>query len=296
MHFGRDLGVLQGQKVDGGVFDMHRIIFGLQNKRWRRLSSHVNLRIGRKVLLGESEVAGIDDHGEVRPATDLIGGIDRIIETLLKVRAESGGKVGSSREAKHADAMRIDLPLGRTGAHDAEGTLGVLQRRGGLGVRPRVGHAILQQEASDPNGVQPIAYFRAFEVNSENVVGAAGKNNDGSAGVPALGRVNRQGRVRYIAQTNYRLASDQFVFGGSGIDLRAGVRLGARRSVRPNGESRMAGSRLPRGLLSEQGNRACNNYGKKKRTLAHGGSPSTRRRRSISSGSSLDLRRALPLR
>ena len=73
MHFGRDLRFFQRQKVDGGVLDMDRIVFGLKDERRRGLVSNVDFGIGSEVLFGESEVAGIDDHCEVGPATDLIG-------------------------------------------------------------------------------------------------------------------------------------------------------------------------------------------------------------------------------
>ncbi len=181
MHFGRNLRVLQRQKVDDGVLDMHGIVFGLKNEGRRSLIGDVDFGIGREVLFGESKVAGIDDHREVGTATELIGGVDGVVKALIEVGAEGGSQVSSGREAKHADAMRIDMPLGGVGADDSERALGILKRGRRLGIRPGVGHAILNQDAGNAGGVQPIAHLGAFEVDGQDVITAEILGSNGSA-------------------------------------------------------------------------------------------------------------------
>ena len=53
----------------------------------------MNLGIGRHVLLGKGEIAGIDHHGEVGTAAQLIGCIDRIVEALVEVGAQGSRKM-----------------------------------------------------------------------------------------------------------------------------------------------------------------------------------------------------------
>ena len=106
VHFGRNLGVLEGEKIDGRILDVHPIVFGLHDKRWWSFLGNVDLRIRREVLLREGEIARIDDHREVRAATKLIGSIDRIVEALIEVGAERGSEVSSRGEAEDADALR----------------------------------------------------------------------------------------------------------------------------------------------------------------------------------------------
>ena len=105
--------------------------------------------------------------------------------------AQGGGKVSPGGETEYADAMRVDVPLGGTGADEAEGALGILKRGGGFGIRTGIGHAVFDQDAVDAGGVQPIADFGAFEIDGQDAVSAAGKHQDGRAGVVALGRNRR---------------------------------------------------------------------------------------------------------
>ena len=51
VHFGRDVGVLEGKEIHSRVFDVHRIVLGLDDKRGWSLIGHVNLRVGREILL-----------------------------------------------------------------------------------------------------------------------------------------------------------------------------------------------------------------------------------------------------
>ena len=227
VHFGRDLGVLESEEVDGGVFDMHGVVLRLDDERGRCFASDHNIGVGCEVLVCEGEVARIDDHGEVRAATELISGIDRIVETLIEVSAEGGGKVGSSREAEDADPVRVDSPVGGMGADDTESPLGILEGSRRLGIGPGIGHAVFEQGACDAGGVEPVAYLGAFEVDGQDPVSTSGKDDNGGAGVLGPGGVESEGWRGDVAQTDERLAGDEVVLGSRGVDLRARIGLGA---------------------------------------------------------------------
>jgi hypothetical protein len=111
--------------------------------------------------------------------------------------------VGSGGEAEDADAVGVDLPFGGVLADQAHGALGVFEGCGGFGhVGAGVGDAVLEQDAGDALGVEPVADLGAFEVDGEDVVAAAGEDDDGCAGVLALGRVEGDGRGGDVAQMN----------------------------------------------------------------------------------------------
>jgi len=76
VQLGRDLGVLQGQKVNGSVFDVHRVVFGLKNEGGRSLVGGMDFGIGCEALFGDGEVAGIDDDGEIGPAAYWVSRVD----------------------------------------------------------------------------------------------------------------------------------------------------------------------------------------------------------------------------
>ena len=166
---------------------MDGIVLGLGDERGRSLFGWMDFGIRREVLLGEGQVARVEDYRKVGTATELVGGIDGIVEALVVVRAEGGGEMGSRRKAEDADAMRVDVPVRGMGANDAEGALRILKGGCGFWVRPGVRHAVFQQHAGDADGVEPIADFGAFEVDGETPVAASGKNDNGGAGVVLVG-------------------------------------------------------------------------------------------------------------
>src|SRR5882724_3693669 len=73
MKLGRDFGIFQREEIDDGIFHVYRVIFCLKNKRWWSLIGDVDLRVRRKILLSERQIARIDDHGEVGTTSLLIG-------------------------------------------------------------------------------------------------------------------------------------------------------------------------------------------------------------------------------
>ena len=106
---------------------MNRIVLGLDDERWRRLGGGVDVGIGREVLVCQGQIAGIDNYGKVRTATELVRGVDWIVKSLGVVGANGCRQVPACRKAQHADTVRIDLPLGSVKAHQPEGALRVLQ-------------------------------------------------------------------------------------------------------------------------------------------------------------------------
>lgn len=110
VHFGGDLGIFQGHEVNDGVFDVHRIVLGLEDKTGRGLIRHVDVGVGCEVLVRQGEITEIDNHREVGAATELIGGIGRIVKTLIEVGAEGGCEIRAGGESEDANAVRIDMP------------------------------------------------------------------------------------------------------------------------------------------------------------------------------------------
>ena len=93
----------------------------------RRLPGWLNVRIGRHVLLGERQVPGIDHHREIRPATQLVGGIDGIIQALVKMRTQRCGQVSARGKPEHPNPVRVDSPFGRMFANQPNCALRILQ-------------------------------------------------------------------------------------------------------------------------------------------------------------------------
>src|SRR5271170_8279203 len=109
VQFGGNLGALESKEVDRGILDTHRIILSLHDEAGRRLGGDMDLRIWCEVLVGEREVAGINDHGEVGTAVNRVCLVDRIIQPLIEMRAERRGKMCSSRKAKNANPVGINM-------------------------------------------------------------------------------------------------------------------------------------------------------------------------------------------
>ena len=182
MKFGGNFGVFESEKIDGGGFDVHGIVFGLNDEGWRSFFSGMDFGVGRHVLFGDGEIAGINDDGEIGPATDAVSGVDGIVEALIVVRAERGGEMSSGGEAEDTNAMRIDVPLGGARADEANSALCVLESGGRFRIWAGVGNAIFEDDAGDAARGEPVADFGALEIDCENVVPAAGENDDRGAG------------------------------------------------------------------------------------------------------------------
>ena len=106
--------------------------------------------VGREDLrVLHHQVAGIGQDREVRPAACLIDGVERRVGALFEVGGGRPAQMGARREADHADPLRIDAPLCRLAAHQADCPLGVLERarRRQRHDLPRTaGDAVLEQD------------------------------------------------------------------------------------------------------------------------------------------------------
>src|SRR5580704_16783753 len=245
MHLGRNLGVLQGKKIDSRVLYVHRIILCLNDERGRSLLRRMYVRIGREVLLRYCEITWINDHRKIRAATYFVSCINGIVQPLSEMSAKRSREVSTSRKSKHADALWIDVPLGGVRSHDTQRALRVLQGSRGFGIWPGVRHAVLEQDARDAHRIEPVAHFRAFQIDRQNAVGAARKHNDGRARVFARRRIESQRRRGNIAEANERLAGDEIFLGRRRVSFGRGVGLRSWRCMRPNVQRRMAGRRRP---------------------------------------------------
>ena len=77
---------------------------------------------------------------------------------------------------------RIDVPFGGVRADETDGALCVLESGRGFRIRAGVGDAIFENDAGDAAVGEPVADFRAFKVHGENVIAAAGEDDDCGAG------------------------------------------------------------------------------------------------------------------
>ena len=68
MQFGGDFGVFQREEINGGVFNVDRIVFGLNDEGWRSFFVGMDFGVGRHVLFGDGEVTGVNDDGEIGAA------------------------------------------------------------------------------------------------------------------------------------------------------------------------------------------------------------------------------------
>jgi len=150
--FGGNFGIFQFEEIDGGVFDVHRVVLGLEDEGRRSVGSGVDFWVSSEVLFGKSEIARIEDDRKVRATGELVCGIDGVVEALVKMSGEGGGEVRSGGEAKDADAVGSVRPRVGVSADHAESTLGVLQGGGGIGERARVRHAIFNENAVHMDG------------------------------------------------------------------------------------------------------------------------------------------------
>ena len=115
-------------------------------------------------------------------------------------------------EAEDADAIGIDVPFGGVRTDEADGALRVLEGGGGFWIRAGIGHAIFENNAGNAAGGEPVADFGAFEIDGEDVVAAAGEDDDCSAGGFGGGLIERDCWRGDIAETDERFAGDEIVF------------------------------------------------------------------------------------
>jgi hypothetical protein len=124
VHLDRNVGALESGIVRKRAFHVgYSIVLGLNEKRRRCLRGDVDIRIEREVLVGEREITGIDDQGEIRATANLVRGIDRSIETLIEMGAQRCREMSASRKAKHTDPMWVYMPFNSMGPHEPQHSL-----------------------------------------------------------------------------------------------------------------------------------------------------------------------------
>jgi len=107
---------------------MDRIIFGLNQKcRGRPCADRQFRRQLAPFIIGR-KICRINENYEVGTTAYAVNVVDRFVCTLFVVVAQRGGEMSARGEAKHANAIGIEVPLVGMGADYAEGSLCILQR------------------------------------------------------------------------------------------------------------------------------------------------------------------------
>ncbi len=189
VEFGGDVGLHEGAVVDEAVDPVGSVIFRLDDEGGG--GECVGLVCGEDLCIvwRHGEIGRVGEDGEVGASADLgvglgcrWGGANVVI---VGVGAEEDGEVGSGREAHDSNARRVEVPLGGVSASDAHGLLSVFQIRriGGVvtGFAGGLGDPVLDQDAGDAQGVEPVAGIETLLVPGEALIPAAGKDEDCSA-------------------------------------------------------------------------------------------------------------------
>lgn len=114
-----------------------------------------------------------------------------------------------------------------------------------------------------------MADLGALEVDGENLVGSAGKDEDGGAAVVLRCLVDGKGGVGDVGDLGDDAAGDAVVFGVGEVDFGRGVGGFAGGGVGPEMEGEMAGRGLPCGFLREQGGRGGDEGGECEEAESH---------------------------
>ncbi len=145
---------------------------------------------------------------------------------VVGVGAKEDSEVGAGGEAHDADVGGIEVPVGGMGAGEAHGLLGVFEIGGvgGIvaGVAVGLGYSVLDEDAGDADGVEPVAGVEAFAVPGEDAVAAAGEDEDGGSGVLAVRRVDGEGGDGDVGEAGGAVAADKTVSGLGEVGLGVG--------------------------------------------------------------------------
>ena len=221
------------------------VVFGLDDERGRGVGGDGDVRIQLKGCVFVPHVAGVKCDGEIRAAALFVGGIDGSVGAFIKVRASGGDEVAAGGEADDANPVGRDAIIRGFGPDEGDGALGIFEghRRFAVGAFFVIRDAIFQQHGGDALGIEPVADFGAFEIDGEDLVPAAGKDNDGDAGVFLLRRVDGHGGFGDVVNKVEWFTGDEV---GLGFDIfRAGRGVGIGWGTGPNGNLGVADRRLP---------------------------------------------------
>jgi len=259
VELGGDAGCGQGLIVEGSVFAVAFVVFGLDEEgRWGEFVGGVD-GVERGHIGLDAEVGRVDDDGEAGSGVGYAGELDgaggfggetgdvgygggRFDVVVVRVGAEENGEVGSGGEADDADLGGIDMPLAGVGTGEAHGLLGVFEIGGVIGVVLFFRDAVFDEQAGDADGVEPIAGVSAFAVPGEADVASAGKDEGGGAGVFVRGGwVDGEGRVSDVGEASGAVAADESVGVFGDVGFGSGGLGGFGGSVGPEREDLLLG-------------------------------------------------------
>ena len=242
VEFEGDFFFLQGAGVGEGVFDADGIVGGHGDESFWRVFRDRKFRgeLGR-VFFGD-EVAGVNEDGEVRFEGEGVGRVDFFVGAFLRAGAEDGGEMSARGKAEDADAFWIDVPFGRVLTDEAHGALSVFEGRGVFFAAGAARDAIFQEDSGEAHFVKALADFGAFEVERENMVGAAGADEDRAAvGIVFRSRINGDGGIGDVAEADEAAVGDFVVGIFSGVFFGLEFWFVTGRAVRPEREGFLGG-------------------------------------------------------
>ena len=249
VEFGWNFGLLEGLEVDEGVFLVDGIVLRLEEEGGRGVGCGIDA-VGEFVECRPiGKVAGIDDDGEVGAGVEFVDGL--VGPFVVGVIAEGDDEMRPGGEAESAEAVGVDVPLCGVGASDAHGLLGVFEV--GSVFRIVIGErdAVLDEEAVDPDGVEPGADLGSFEIVGEDAVASAGEDEDGCAGVfGGWSRIEGEGGLADAGEVHQRLVGYEAVSGERGVVLGA-AGVGLRCAIGPERKGDLLGASERRGKKSE---------------------------------------------
>src|SRR5712691_2050549 len=127
----RHAGSLQRPVHDDAVLGIaDEIGPAMRQKDWRRPGRDTQAGSELILVLG-LQIAGIGGDSEVRPAADLIDGVNRLVSALLEACRCRNRQMPAGRETDHADTIGSNAPLLGPAAYQANGTLRILERSAG---------------------------------------------------------------------------------------------------------------------------------------------------------------------
>ena len=148
-----------------------------------------------------------------RTAAELVGGIAGRVGFLIEIGAGRGGQVAAGGESQHADAGGVDAPFLARDRTTRKARWASCSGRGVADGAFMGRHAVFQQHAGDADGIQPLADFGAFEIEGQDTVAAAGRDDDRCAGVlPGWRRKDLDGGIGDAADPRDAFAGDEGAF------------------------------------------------------------------------------------
>ena len=224
MEFEGHLDGLQGRGVTEDVLDPDWIILGHDQEGWGRVGGGIEVGSDAIALVGDGQVARVNEDSEIRATRESIGGVESWISASISGRAQRSGEVAAGGKTEHPDAFGIYSEFWGALAQEAHGALGILKRGGMFLETFAPGHAVFEQGAGDADGIEPFADLGAFEIEGQDVVPTPGADQHGGAGILGfLGSIKGEGRLGDVAQTHDPFAGDEVFVGLSHVAFLADI-------------------------------------------------------------------------